>query len=89
LVIPMLARLDPERCGFSLTGTRSLAVHWSTHDNDRLLLLANLGTAPDAAPALPPGKIVYTTGETAAQALASSWSTTWLLATGAAGDERT
>ncbi len=84
-VIPLLARLDPERCGFSLTGARSLAVHWSTSDGDRLWLLANLGGAPDAAPALSRGKVVYTTGETAAQALASPWSTTWLLATDAAG----
>jgi malto-oligosyltrehalose trehalohydrolase len=79
VVIPMLAKLDPQRCGFAITGPRSLAAHWSSGDGSRLLLFANLGGAPDAGPALPPGKLVYTTGNTAAQALASSWSTTWLL----------
>jgi malto-oligosyltrehalose trehalohydrolase len=83
-VIPMLAKLDPQRCGFAITGPRSLAAHWSTDDGARLLLFANLGGAPDAGPALPPGKLVYTTGPTAAQALVSTWSTTWLLI-----DERT
>ncbi len=84
VVIPMLAKLDPQRCGFAITGPRSLAAHWSTDDGARLLLFANLGGAPDAGPALPPGKLVYTTGNTAAQALVSPWSTTWLLI-----DERT
>jgi len=79
VVIPMLAKLDPQRCGFAITGPRSLAAHWSTGDGTRLLLFANLGGAPDAGPALPPGKLVYTTGSTAEQALASPWSTTWLL----------
>jgi malto-oligosyltrehalose trehalohydrolase len=82
VVIPMLARIDPKRCGFAITGTRSLAVHWSTDDGGRLVLLANLGGAPDEAVALPQGNLVYTTGESAAQALASPWSATWLLASG-------
>jgi hypothetical protein len=75
----MLAKLDPPRCGFAITGPRSLAAHWSTDDGARLMLFANLGGASEGAPALPPGKLVYTTGTTAAQALASPWSTTWLL----------
>jgi malto-oligosyltrehalose trehalohydrolase len=79
VVIPMLAKLDPPRCGFAITGPRSLAAHWSTDDGARLMLFANLGGASEGAPALPPGKLVYTTGTTAAQALASPWSTTWLL----------
>jgi malto-oligosyltrehalose trehalohydrolase len=80
VVIPMLAKLDPQHSGFTVTGPRSLAAHWSTDDGARLLLFANLGGAPDGGPAaLPPGKLVYTTGNTAAEALASPWSTTWLL----------
>ena len=82
VVIPMLARIDPKRCGFAITGTRSLAVHWSTDDGGSLVLLANLGGAPDEAVALPQGNLVYTTGESAAQALASPWSASWLLASG-------
>jgi maltooligosyltrehalose trehalohydrolase len=82
VVIPMLARIDPKRCGFAITGKRSLAVHWSTDDGARLVLLANLGGAPDDAVALPQGNLVYTTGESAAQALASPWSASWLLASG-------
>ena len=80
IVIPMLARIDRERCGFAVTGERSLAAHWSTHDGARLTLLANLGAVPDRAPVLPQRKLVYTTGESAAQALASPWSTTWFVA---------
>ena len=76
------ARIDPKRCGFAITGKRSLAVHWSTDDGARLVLLANLGGAPDDAVALPQGNLVYTTGESAAQALASPWSASWLLASG-------
>ncbi len=83
-VVPMLVSIDPQRCGFATTGPRSLAAHWSTDDGARLLLFANLGGTPDAGPALPSGKLVYTTGNTAAQALVSQWSTTWLLI-----DERT
>jgi malto-oligosyltrehalose trehalohydrolase len=79
VVIPMLGKLDPQRSGFAITGPRSLAAHWSTDDGARLLLFANLGGAPDGGPALPPGKLVYTTGNTAAEALAAPWSTTWLL----------
>jgi maltooligosyltrehalose trehalohydrolase len=89
VVIPMLARIDPKRCGFAVTGARSLAAHWSTDNGARLTLFANLGGAPDGAPVLPPGKLVYTTDEPATQALASRWSTTWLLAadsTGAIGN---
>jgi hypothetical protein len=88
-VIPLLPRLDPRRCGFALTGERCLEAHWTTHDRDRLLLLANLGTAPAGKSPPPPGKIIYTTGGTATQALSSPWSATWLLATDAAGDART
>ena len=88
VVIPMLAKLDPRRCGFAITGPRSLAAHWSTDDGSRLLLFANLGGVPDAGPALPPGELVYTTGTTAAQALASSWSTTWLLVDERAAETR-
>ena len=84
VVIPMLARIDPKRCGFAINGTRSLAVHWSTDDGARLVLLANLGGAPDGTSLLPQGNLVYTTGESAAQALASPWSATWLLASGSA-----
>ena len=80
IVIPMLARIDRERCGFAVTGERSLAAHWSTHDGARLTLLANLGAVPDRAPVLPQHRLVYTTGESAAQALASPWSTTWFVA---------
>jgi malto-oligosyltrehalose trehalohydrolase len=79
VVIPMLAKIDPRRCGFAITGARSLAAHWSTDDGARLLLFANLGGAPDGGPALPPGTLVYTTGDTAPQALSLPWSTTWLL----------
>jgi hypothetical protein len=75
----MLAKLDLQRCGFAITGARSLAVHWSTDTGARLLLFANLGGAPDSGSALPPGKLVYTTGETPAQALRLPWSATWLL----------
>ncbi len=69
VVIPMLAKIDPRRCGFAITGARSLAAHWSTDNGARLLLFANLGGVPDGGPALPPGTLVYTTGDTAAQAL--------------------
>ena len=79
-VIPLLAKLDSRRCGFILTGARSMASSWLTDDGTRLLLFANLGGIPDSETALPPGQVVYTTGETAAQALASPWSATWLLA---------
>jgi malto-oligosyltrehalose trehalohydrolase len=77
-VIPMLARIDLKRCGFAVTGTRSLAAHWSTDDGRRLRLFANLGGVADGKVA-PSGKLVYTTGESAAHALASPWSATWLL----------
>ena len=89
VVIPMLAKLDRRRCGFAITGARSLSAHWSTDNGARLLLFANLGGAPDGGRALPPGNLVYTTGDTAAQALALPWSTTWLLvadSTDAPGD---
>ncbi|HEX4522159.1 MAG TPA: malto-oligosyltrehalose trehalohydrolase [Casimicrobiaceae bacterium] len=79
VVIPMLAKLDRQRCGFAITGPRSLTAHWSTDDGARLLLFANLGGAPDGRASPPPGKLVYTTGSTVAQALASPWSTTWML----------
>jgi 1,4-alpha-glucan branching enzyme len=79
-VVPLLTKLDRRRCGFILTGARSLAAYWPAHDGSRLLLFANLGSVADAETALPPGQLVYTTGETAAQALASPWSATWLLA---------
>ncbi|MGH8714736.1 MAG: malto-oligosyltrehalose trehalohydrolase [Casimicrobiaceae bacterium] len=84
VVIPMLAGLDLRRCGFELRGTRSLAVQWSAADGARLELRANLGAAPDRPADPPPGRIVYTTGATAAQALAAPWSATWLLAPPAA-----
>ena len=40
---PDAAKLDPRRCGFAITGPRSLAAHWSTDDGSRLLLFANSG----------------------------------------------
>ena len=89
LVVPMLAKLDPRRCGFSVTGARSLAVHWATDDGTRLLLHANLGAAPDGEPALPCGDVIYTTGATVAKALTSAWSTTWMLAGDRLPDART
>ncbi|HEX3631103.1 MAG TPA: malto-oligosyltrehalose trehalohydrolase [Casimicrobiaceae bacterium] len=83
VVVPLLSKLDPRRCGFAVTGAHSLAAHWATGDGDRLLLFANLGGAPDGEAALPPGNLVYTTGESAALALASPWSSTWLRVAGA------
>ncbi|HEY7944519.1 MAG TPA: malto-oligosyltrehalose trehalohydrolase [Casimicrobiaceae bacterium] len=79
VVAPMLAALDPPRCGFEVTGTKSLAVHWAGRDGATLWLLANLGGAADDRPSPPPGQIVYTTGETAREALAAPWSATWVL----------
>ncbi|MGH8799987.1 MAG: DUF3459 domain-containing protein, partial [Casimicrobiaceae bacterium] len=80
VVTPIVAGLDPRRCGFERTGARSLAVHWCGGDGVVLELAANLGAAPDIRAPVPPGRIIYTTGGTAAEALAAPWSATWALA---------
>jgi 1,4-alpha-glucan branching enzyme len=82
VVVPMLSGIDPRRSRFTLTGPRSLAVRWPARNGPGLLLLANLGAAPDGEPSPPVGNVVFTTGHTTAEAAASAWSATWMTVAG-------
>ncbi|HKW79996.1 MAG TPA: malto-oligosyltrehalose trehalohydrolase [Casimicrobiaceae bacterium] len=77
LVVPLTDALDPRRSSFRRVGGRGLDVRWGSRDGRALRLLANLGAAADWPP-IAPGDVIYTTGDTAAEALAAPWSATWL-----------
>ncbi|HEY2864423.1 MAG TPA: malto-oligosyltrehalose trehalohydrolase [Casimicrobiaceae bacterium] len=79
VVVPIMSDVDPRRCGFRIIGARSLAVRWSTGDGRRLALLANLGGIADETQPLP-GAVIFTTGASTNDALASPWSATWFWA---------
>jgi hypothetical protein len=71
---------------FEAAGNQSTFIPGSKNNMKKKFGLLALATTLSIAvqaqitqPALPPGKLVYTTGRTAAQALVSPWSTTWLL----------
>ena len=77
LVAPLSEALDPQRSSFQRIGERSLDVRWGNRDGRGLRLLANLGASADW-PALAATDVIYTTGDTATDALMAPWSATWL-----------
>jgi 1,4-alpha-glucan branching enzyme len=79
VVVPIISKVEARQCGFHVIGARSLAVHWPTGDGRRLALLANLGGTADKLQPVP-DEVIFTTGSSASDALASPWSTTWFWA---------
>jgi malto-oligosyltrehalose trehalohydrolase len=79
VVVPIISKVEARQCGFHVIGARSLAVHWPTGDGRRLALLANLGGTADKLQPVP-DEVIFTTGSSASDALASPWSTIWFWA---------
>lgn len=86
LLFPRLRESVEQEAGFQMLAPRALHAHWTFAAGTRLEVLANLGTAPVANVALPPGAPIYRDGPDIDAALTAArlppWSVVWYL-----GDE--